>query len=218
MDCKHTFKKRRKYTNGWKYVCIHCGFKSRTLRKTLRKKSLGIKKKKNYRLLHKDGIVEIRKYPPCYRTLLRGSGCKPVFVPLPYQVFAGVKCSHCSGYGPGRLFFAAFAGENDKVIYPSPFRSLSSPVCIDNQWHYRVPSKADLTEAIRRYWGTYFHDPHTMLKRLFNVETLREWAKLSPERVLEINYAERTVEGFVDDVLRIKQRHEDRYNRYKGIW
>ena len=168
-----------------------------------------------YKLLYQDDRIEVRKYPPCCRTLLvqeNYSGkVQHYFVPLPYQVYSAVKHDNCNGYGPGRYFFTAFAKKDDRFVYCNPFRGTRLPICIDNRWHYRIPNAVDMSEAIARYWSTYFW--HTdLIGSVFQVETHADWSKLNKRQVIRrLKYSRLDLEDLINTFKRITGSLNRRY-------
>ncbi len=163
----------------------------------------------SYKLLYKDKNIEIRKYPPCHRTLavINTNGISIIhhhyFVPLPYQVYVDILLPPGSriSYGGVRLFCLSFAKEDDNFVYPTPFYGASQYVCIDQHWHFGVPKNAKLEEAIRRFWSTNFWEPGSRLREVLGVDTLKEWSKLTTEDVLKrLRYSRHSIEEMVNTI------------------
>lgn len=171
----------------------------------------------NFKTLYKGGGIEIRKYPPCSRTLFYLTFCKlrsrwreeAIFVALPFQVYATVKNYCCNGFGPGKFFFAMFAKGDDEFIYPTPFGPACSPICVDSRWHYGVPENEDMSEAIKRYWATYFNIYGAKLPlNVLKVENFEDWAQLTIDQVLDrLDYAKRPIAEVIERLKFL--RHTD---------
>ena len=166
-----------------------------------------IKIKKTYKTIYQDEFIEIRKYPPCRRTIAvnRGYGGIDFYhLPLPYQIYIGVTSSRLlSAYGGKRVFSCAFAKKSDKLVYMMPFYGPTQPICVDGHWHYTIPLNADLGEAASRFWSTAFHKT-TKIKDVFGVDTFEEWSKLSIDDVLErLHYAQHSLVDLIDKITKM---------------
>jgi hypothetical protein len=161
----------------------------------------GVMELANYKLLFKNDILEVRKYPPCRRTIFRedGDGITPFFIPLPYQVYFVRETIY------GRELYLGFAKEDDKLIYPDPWNSTLIPVCIDTNHHVYLPETMSFEEIVGKFWATTFFEAgyeFSLMQRL-QVRDFADWATKSPQEIVNnLRYAERKVSQIIRSLLR----------------
>ena len=156
-----------------------------------------IKLNSNYRcldtpLLLPNGPVEkieIRKYAPMRKTIRTTRG-DYFCIPLPYQVYIARQ------YNPDyngfrtldekrKCIHVMFALEGDDRVYPSPWSRPGGAVCVDTLYHVYFPISMDMGEIIGKYWATDFDVSSPILSRLFGFLTLKEWAGMSVDEIVE---------------------------------
>jgi len=143
-----------------------------------------------YKLLYQDNDIEIRKYPSCRRTIMvRDTVTKHYFIPLPYQIYAGVRNRYNQ-----RLFLTAFANKEDDFIYSTPFNKMEQPICIDVDWHYVIPDRADIGEAIAKYWSTYFYRTK-LIERMLKIKDYEQWSK---RKRIYVKYGKRSLQTLIE--------------------
>jgi hypothetical protein len=152
----------------------------------------------NYETLYKTPTIEVRKYPPCKRTLhIEG---KDYFLQFPYMVFAQRKT------GEYNYLYVAFAKEDDQFVY---FPSLghiqgdSWCICLAITDEFESEGK-DFDELIDEFWFSrfccprmgHFSEAYKSLKK--NFVRYREWQKLSEKQVLkQLRYRKTSLKDFI---------------------
>ena len=108
---------------------------------------LPISFKPSYKTLFKNDVMEVRKYPPCKKTInvfddYDYHNLKSYFVPLPHQVYITIYRKFQKQYRRDRrIFFVSFAAEDDEFVYPTPFYSVEEAICLDLESLYSRRSR-----------------------------------------------------------------------------
>ena len=161
--------------------------------------------KPSYKTLFRDNVIEVRKYPPCKKTIDTGQryGRRSYFIPLPYQIYIGVLS--ITGQSTSRNFYISFANENDEFVYPTPWYGTDTIICMDLEWHLDIPEGADLNEAVSRFWSSYFWTPPQLkLSNMLGGDSYEEWSKLTIDEIVQrVHYGCRSTISLIDELKKI---------------